>query len=188
MTPLPQQPSDTSGSSAKVFSHSVSITPYFWVLANIEQVFSVRCKSEGVAQGSGLSRAGRGDKQTWFWESGSPPTSLTSTFGVSGLLLLGRIKGLSTSVFKEGGRVGTCFLRSLHWEVLKKKPPISVWGSQLIMREWLKMAQAMWKTEWVFGNTGARNHSVCSPSTGPHSQVKPVRPQKLIGSPMIDHG
>lgn len=141
MTPLPQKPSDTSGSAAKVFSHSVSITPYFWV-ANIEQVFNVRCKSKGVAQGPGPSKAGRGDKQMWFWESASPPASLTSTLGVSGLLLLGRIKGLSTSVFKEGGRVGTCLLRILHWEVLKKKPPISEWGrSQLIIREWLKMAE-----------------------------------------------
>lgn len=92
----------------------------------------------------------------------SPPPLVSQHFCSQG-----RIKGLFTSVFKEGGKVGTCLLRSLHWEVLKKKPPISVWGrSQLIMGEWLKMAKAMWKAEWVFGNTGAGTHSVRSPSTG----------------------
>ena len=39
----------------------------------------------------------------------SPPHLVSQDFCSQG-----RIKGLSTSVFKEGGRVGACLLRSLH--------------------------------------------------------------------------
>lgn len=108
----------------------------------------------------------------------SPPPLVSQHFCSQG-----RIKGLSTSVFKEGGKVGTCVLRSLHWEVLKKKNLLSLCEGEV---SWLWESDLKWPKP-----CGRQNESLETLELGRTvfihlAQVKPIRPLKRPGSSKID--
>lgn len=103
----------------------------------------------------------------------SPPPLVSQHFCSQG-----RIKGLSTSVFKEGGKVGTCLLRSL-----EEKNLLSLCEGEV---SWLWESDLKWPKP-----CGRQNESLETLELGltvfVHlAQVKPVRPLKRPGSSKVD--